>query len=360
MITDEETGEERGQELDDQDDATQPRRRVPWTYALIVSLVAFTLWLLLDAPTLQHNAQVSPVGTRRTISLAVLRPIATVSRDLGLSHVVSVADGVLGRHGNQPVDGSGTFTAGPSAHGKQPKPPPSQQTKATIPGATTTTTVPAYERPTAAAPLRVLVIGDSLGIDLEDSLVNDLANTGVVTATGDGQVSTGLTRPDYYNWPVELQTDLSKYNPQVVVIMLGANDNQDFPGPPDIPYGTAQWNTIYAQRVQSFMAEAASNGAKVIWVGMPPMQDPGLNADMQNLDSIYQAQAAQNPSVTYLSSTSVLGTPQGGYTPYIISNGQEVNVREEDGTHISPGGGEVLSQAVMGTMRSQLHIQLPG
>jgi len=41
--------------------------------------------------------------------------------------------------------------------------------------------------------LRVLVVGDSLGIDLGDSLVNDLANTGVVTATLDGKESTGLT-----------------------------------------------------------------------------------------------------------------------------------------------------------------------
>jgi len=51
-----------------------------WTRALWITLAAFGIWLLLDAPTLQHNAKVSPVGTRRTVSLDVLGPIAAVSR----------------------------------------------------------------------------------------------------------------------------------------------------------------------------------------------------------------------------------------------------------------------------------------
>jgi len=75
--------------------------------------------------------------------------------------------------------------------------------------------------------------------------------------------------------------------------------------------------------------------AKVVWVGMPPMQSPGLSAAMANLDSIYQADAAKNPAVTYLSSLTILGTPQGQFTPFITANGQEVNIREPDGTHIS-------------------------
>ena len=72
-------------------------------------------------------------------------------------------------------------------------------------------------------------------------LQNDLSNIGVTVATLDAHESTGLTRPDYFNWPAELQSDLAKYNPQVVVIMIGANDPQDFPGPPGIPYTSPQW-----------------------------------------------------------------------------------------------------------------------
>lgn len=350
----------RGAEAGEVPVAAPGPRRVRWTYVLAVSVLAFCVWLLLDAPTLQHNAQVSPVGVRRTVALDVLGPIAAVSRGLGLSHIVSVGDGVLGRHGNVPGNGSTLVSVGPK------RPPATTTTSVrgqTRPGVTTTTvppttTLPATVEPTASNPLRVLVIGDSLGIDLGNTLVNDLGGTGVVQATLDGQVGTGLTRPDYYNWPAELQSDLPKYQPQVVVIMVGANDPQDFPGPPDVAYGTAPWDAAYSQRVASFIQAAGSGGAKVVWVGMPPMQNLALSAKVQALDAIYQAQAAAAGAI-YVSSWTVLGTPQGQFTPYLVSNGQEVNVREPDGTHIAPGGAEILSQAVIGTLRAQLHIPLP-
>ncbi len=318
-------------------------RRAGWTRVLGVCLAGFLLWLVLDAPTLQHNAQVSPIGTRRTVSLDILGPIATLSRDTGLSHVVSVFDGVIGRHGNQP--GSGQPLA--------KRPPPALST--------TTTTIPMVvlnKHPSVKDPLRVLVVGDSLGIDLGDVLVNDLETTGVVQAALDGQVSTGLTRPDYFNWPAELAVDLPKYTPQVIVVMIGANDAQDIPGPPDIVYGSPAWDAIYRARVDAFMAEATSRGAKVIWVGMPPMQNPGLSVDMDHIDGIVQAAAAKHPGVDFVSTWTVLGTPQGQFTPYLVVNGQEVNVREPDGTHIAPGGAQVLSTVVESTLKSALHIEL--
>jgi hypothetical protein len=315
-------------------------RRAGWTRALGVSLAAFGLWLVLDAPTLQHNAQVSPVGARRTVSLDLLGPIATVSRDLGLSYLVSVADGIIGRHGNRPGNGLSTPTSVPHKR------------------TTTTTTLPiALNRhPSAKDPLRVLVVGDSLGIDLGNVLVNDLTDTGVIQATLDGQVSTGLTRPDYFNWPAELSADLSRDAPQVVIIMMGANDAQDFPGPPDVPFGTATWDDTYRQRVSDFMAEATGQGARVIWVGMPPMQNPGLSSAMQRINGLVQDAARAHSAVDFVGSWTVLGTPQGQFAPYLVVGGQEVNVREPDGTHIAPGGAQVLSSAVEDAMRAQLHI----
>jgi hypothetical protein len=87
-----------------------------------------------------------------------------------------------------------------------------------------------------------------------------------------------------------------------------------------------------------------------------------LNADMQVLNSVVQAQVAANPAgSSYLASSGVLGDGQGNFTAYLPnSSGAEVNIRTPDGTHLSPGGGERLSQAVMAVMRSQLHIDLPG
>jgi lysophospholipase L1-like esterase len=343
------------------------RRRAPWPHVLRICVAAFLLWLLLFAPTLQHNAQVSPVGSRRTVALDILGPIAATSRGLQVSHIVSWVDEATGRTGNQPGHGV-VSTLGPHGHhgGHTVKPPspggqPGGPPTTTGPSGTTPPTAPDITHPTAADPLRVLILGDSLGIDMGGPLQNDLANTGVVQATLDARESTGLTRPDYFNWPAELQADLATARPQIVVIMMGANDPQDFPGPPDIPFTSPMWNVMYADRVAEFMKLAQSGGATVIWVGMPPMQNSALSSKMSDVDAVDQQQAAKlTPAVDFISSWTLLGTTQGTYAPFITNgSGQVVNVRTPDGIHLTPAGGEVLSQTVLNYLRGPLHLNLP-
>jgi uncharacterized protein len=323
------------------------RVRAPWTRVLGIAVAAFGVWFLLFAPTLQHNAQVSPVGTRRTVSLDVTGPVAALSRALQLSRIVSAT----GRSNGVPGGSVGLITSGPRpTTTPTTHPAPGSGTKGTTP----TTTPPDPKEPTAAAPLRALIVGDSIGLDLGGPLQSDLAGTGVVSAALDARVSTGLTRPDYFDWPAELASDIKTAQPQVVVIMMGANDAQDFLGPPDVPYTSPQWNTLYAQRVAKFMQIAQSGGATVVWVGMPPMQNPGLNAQMSDLNAVVQQQAVQTkPPVTYLSTDRSLGTPQGGYTAFVTNGaGQVVNVRTPDGTHMTPGGGQVVAQQVMSELQT--------
>ena len=178
--------------------------RAPWRRVLGLGAAAFALWFLLYAPTLQHNAQVSPVGTRRTVSLDVVGPVAAVSRALQLSHFVSITgrgNGLSGGSTGLTVVGAAPGRpAHESRHGRPRRAAPRRRHRRRC--------RPTRRSPTAAAPLRVLIVGDSIGIDLGDALQPDLANTGVVSAALDGRVSTGLTRPDYFNWPAELTADI--------------------------------------------------------------------------------------------------------------------------------------------------------
>lgn len=325
------------------------RTTLPWGRVLALFATALVIWLFLNAATLQHNAQVSPVGTRRTVALAILNPVAATSNFLQISRIESAANTLIGRNASGSSK-SNLMVVGP----KKAKHAPSKATKST-----TTTTLNSLTHPSSAVPLRVLILGDSLGLDLGGSLQNALANTGVVTATLDGKESTGLTRPDYFNWPAELASDLPKANPQVVVVMMGANDPQDFPGPPDIPFGTPQWNQQYESTVVKFMQEATSTGATLIWVSIPPMQDPGLNARIDTVNSLQHQAATQVKNVIYISSASILGNAQGQYTAFLLVGGQNVNVRTPDGIHITPDGANLLSNAVIQSMRTQIGIILP-
>jgi len=328
---------------------------VPWTRVLLIGAVCFGLWFLLDAPSLQHSAQTSPLGTRRTVSMDVVGPIAALSRTLGVSNVVGWTDSTLGRS-----PGGGPALAVP-IHRARPKPPPVPTS-----GTTTPTTLPLLNsHPTPADPLRVLLIGDSVGLDLGQPLVNLLSGFGNVTTFLDGRIDTGLTRPDYFNWPAELQVDLANQRPQLVVVMIGANDPQGLVTPGgSIHYGQPGWDEAYSARVSAIIAEANSAGAHVLWVGMPPMQDPGLDAALKHLNGLVQTQVTETKDggAAYLSSVPSLGDPQHLYAAYLPdASGAVTNVRTPDGIHLTPAGGARLAAAVVTAMESQLRIQLvPG
>jgi hypothetical protein len=346
-------------EVEPQDASPVPGHHHPershrsWASVLGIMAATLALWMVLDATSLQHNAQVSPVGTRRTVALTFLNPLASTTRVLQIADLELAANDLLGRNGNVPGNGSTFSVVGPAHPSKAHKAPPKHSGH---PGPVTVTTANPLAHPSAADPLRVLLVGDSLGLDLGGSLQNSLAATGVVTATLDGKEATGLTRSDYFNWPQELSSDLGTVHPQVIVVMMGANDPQDFLGPPDVPFGTTAWNTEYTQRVVSFMQLATSTGSKLIWVSLPPMQDPGLNAKVQVINLLQRSAAAQVPRVLYVDSSTVVGST---YSAFTVVNGQVVNTRTPDGIHITPEGGSLLATAVMAEMHAGLGINLP-
>jgi peptidoglycan DL-endopeptidase LytF len=195
----------------------------------------------------------------------------------------------------------------------------------------------------------VLEIGDSLGIDLGWGLTDELSASRhrlVAVAVGD----TGLAEPSYYDWPAQLAVDLRLYHPGTVVVFLGANDVESFYSDDRFfAFGSSGWAALYARRVAKLIDEAVSAGAKVLWVGMPPMDDPSFSSDMAALNAVYRAEAlAHRPDVSYYASWRVLGGPQGQYREALAGpDGEQVALRAPDGVHITRAGGDLLGKAVV-------------
>jgi hypothetical protein len=94
-----------------------------------------------------------------------------------------------------------------------------------------------------------------------------------------------------------------------------------------------------------------------VWVGMPPMQDPDLNAAMQRQDGIYRRQTAGYPGALYVSSTPVLGTAAGLYeTSGLDASGGPVILRTPDGVHLTPTGAALLAGAVIKAIDTRWHL----
>src|SRR5215208_2030460 len=78
------------------DSPMDERRRVSYRDVLVALVVCLVVWTVLFAPVLERNARTGPVGTRRSVSLAVLRPVTSISDALGLTSVASSALRALG------------------------------------------------------------------------------------------------------------------------------------------------------------------------------------------------------------------------------------------------------------------------
>lgn len=331
------------------------RIAISWKKVLTAGILCFVVWTVLDAPTLMNSAEGSALGLRRTVAMDFLRPVAWFSRETGLSHIVAGADRILGRGGSGAVQ----VSSGPSI--KVTGPP------ATVPQTTVVTTKSGkhvtravvladgwapFPKFTPASPLRVLIVGDSVGTDLgQYALVDQLGSTQVVSATLDGHISTGLTRPDYFNWPAELENDLAHFHPQLTIICIGANDAQNtIVNGQVLVYGTQAWDNMYSSRVGAFISEATSAGSRVFWVGMPPMASSQLNAQMQHLDYLYATQVRRHKGATYLSSVPSLGGPGGSYTAFKTVDGSYEELRTDDGIHLQAAGAQLLGEAVISDM----------
>jgi hypothetical protein len=233
--------------------------------------------------------------------------------------------------------------------------------------ATTTTADPEPEfpalLPTASSPLRVLEIGDSLGIDLGDQLSAQL-DTALAHTTVASLGDTGLANIAYYDWSTHLAALLATDHPQVVVVFLGANDDQGIVvnGRAAVP-GSPAWTAGYAQRVDVILHEASGAGARVVWVGMPPMASPELNATVALEDRIFRSQTAASAQAVYVSATAVLGTSAGLYESYgVDASGQRTALRTPDGVHLTPAGAGLLARTVIDAIdgRWQLNLTAPG
>jgi hypothetical protein len=323
------------------DTNTPPRRPLPAGKVLAVMLLAFLVGSLLNAPGIRKTALGQPVGWRRDVSTFFANPLYDVSHALHLDRLrVGVKD-LLGRSSDDHVNT------------RLPSP-----TTTTTPGPTPATLPPrvAYS---PAHQARLWVGGDSLADTPGSSLITAAVGTGAVGILGpvDSHISTGLARPEVFNWPDYLKQVLTANQPDAVVLTFGANDDQTLTGGGGgQPFGGPDWQAEYARRVGGLMDTVTAVGShpKLFMVGIPPIRDTArFTNDYTIINRIFAAQAAaRRGHVYYVDTVSVLGTPSGGYTDFLPNpDGTVVQIRTADGTHFTRAGGDRIAAAVLAAMR---------
>lgn len=319
------------------EDADGRRKRIPAGIVILVVLTALLLGLLLNAPDILRTAQRQEPGWQRSVGVTLMEPIARVSHLLLLDRPRSAIDEMLGRSPAQP-EASPPPTSVPAT-------PPSTPTTA----ATTSTTVAEAQRRTVTQqdPLVMYIGGDSMVGQFGPMLDNRAARSGMVESEVVFDFESGLSRPDFVDWPQRLREVSEEMDPDVFVLYFGGNDAQAIymPDGPWIEYGTEDWDQEYRRRVDEVMTLLEEGGHWVYWMGMPIVRSETFQERVRSMNEIYETQAGEHPRVTFVETWSVFEGPDGGYSEYLTNaEGDLVDMRLDDGVHYTTAGAIRLAE----------------
>jgi hypothetical protein len=332
------------------------------TAALLVTAAAIVA--LLGAEPLHRSADLMQPSVFRTAALAVTGAMARASEVLHTDwpwQQVAVGGEAAA------VDGLGEQTT-TTASVISTLPPTTARPVTTVPGATTTSSTTTTEPPTTTTtlplftedkPLRVLVVGDSLMNPIGFALMRQTNTYPALQVKSITKVSSGLVRPDFYNWPEVIAEAVAEYHPHVTVMLFGGNEKQvmRYQGQSLVAFSD-EWNAEYARRVEQAIEISTRAGASVIWIGMPVMRSSKFSETARTLNAFYENACAEEPAATYIDGYSLFSDSDGAYSAYLKdSAGNNQLMREGDGIHLSNKGGDRVAEEIMKVLLAKYRLE---
>lgn len=302
--------------------------------------VALALAALLNAPDLEATARRQELGWKRDAALAVVSPLRRISSVLMLDRPRLALDVALGRvEPEEPTPEAVASPVGGAAEAVDP------DAVAAAPIGPVLRSGPA----TAADPLVLHIAGDSMAAQFGPALANLAEDSGLAVATVDYEFESGLTRPDFVDWPARLARAETEHDPDVVVLLFGGNDGQDIQldGGGTASVGEPEWSAEYGSRVRAVLDQLVEDGRRVVWIGMPPVRSETFQPRVDVMNSVYESVTADVPGVEYIDVAPVFEGPDGGYSEFLPDDdGEMVDMRLNDGVHYTTAGGERLADVV--------------
>ena len=196
--------------------------------------------------------------------------------------------------------------------------------------------------------------GDSEMQLLDDFLRADLAPRGVGVRE-DARISTGLTKPFFFDWQAQARATAASFAPDVSVVYMGANDGFSSPGAHGPILCCAwPWSSGYASLVAQMMRTLLRGSAgRVYWTTIPapvPGQFQGLISAVNA--GIRQA-AHAFPGRVSLIDLNAIFTPGNRYRDFMTWHGHGFVIHESDGVHISVSADRVAAQIIEAKLRSE-------
>ena len=197
--------------------------------------------------------------------------------------------------------------------------------------------------------------GDSMmAVGLSSAMMREAPRYPALTFLSLFKSGTGLARPDVFNWQLEYPAMLKQSRPDFILVALGANDGQGFVEDGTVyPFASPGWQRIYAARVQAYLDMLQSNGATVIWLGLPPMKDETLDARIDAINRIDYEAVTSTPNAIWFSTSGIIGDSDGHFRDFGEVHNRTEKLRQSDGIHLSDDGAALIVAKLLPWLSAQ-------
>lgn len=210
-----------------------------------------------------------------------------------------------------------------------------------------------------AVPGKVLLVGSSsIEWGFGPALADDLLALGVEHVRNEGRMATGLSRPDYFDWPTFAAQAVTETHPDLVIAQFGGNDCQalrSVKGKREVDWGDEAWDAAYAERVRALVHVLGSTGAVVVFVGMPHMQEPGFAARIAHVNDLIAA-TVRAEGGWFVDTWDLTSAADGAYQATFDDHGRTHALRRDDGIHLGKWGAPYIAQRVADRLAARMDL----
>ena len=318
------------------------RLGVPYQSAWLSYVVALVLFLFLTSGNLVRTVRAMDIGPVRTVTLPVAQGIDRVSNLLSLNRPADALGSALGREVDDPADQPVNFDAS-SPERKDATPP--------------------LREVTAQVPLEVHVAGDSMGQPLGQLMEAAGVEDPTLDVSYEYKISSGLARPDYYNWPARFAEIAKDVKPEALVMMIGGNDAQeltDAAGNVVARPATAEWDREYRRRIDQLFDGLREDNRRLFWVLQPDVASSKHQRSVDAMNAQARASAKERPWVTLVDGGALTAGADGGYAEYLtLEDGSRVSCHQSDGVHLTADCTRLVSDATVADIAATWEIGEP-
>lgn len=220
---------------------------------------------------------------------------------------------------------------------------------------------PAPEPPPPRPPEKLLILGDSMAAtDFGQALEQVLRRDPRVQTRRRGKSSTGLARPDFFDWMAEGEKQVRLHQPDLVLVILGGNDGQDLipkGGGARVIWNSPRWAAAYADRLAELTRVLGAEGRSVVFLGLPLMDRPRLEKKLRLIREVQARAIEALPGARYLDTRRCFVDQEGKLLRSVQPEGwrSPQPLRQDDGIHLTVAGARHFALCVAGLMSPLLN-----